>query len=45
MMTVFLKLLRLGGRAADPLPRDPIDHPALRAMSPRELADLPFGRA
>ena len=23
---------------------DDIDHPALRAMSPRELADLPFPR-
>ena len=23
---------------------DPLSHPALRAMSPRELADLPFGR-
>lgn len=23
---------------------DPIDHPALRHLSPRELADLPFPR-
>lgn len=23
---------------------DPLSHPALRNMSPRELADLPFGR-
>ncbi len=25
--------------------RDPLAHPALEAMSERELADLPFGRA
>lgn len=25
-------------------PRDPLDHPALKAMSPRELADIPFPR-
>lgn len=24
--------------------RDPLSHPALAAMSPRELADLPFNR-
>jgi len=24
--------------------RDPLTHPALAAMSPRELADLPFDR-
>lgn len=25
--------------------RDPLSHPALEAMSARELGDLPFGRA
>lgn len=41
----MLDLLR---RLFPPLPRpdpaDPLDHPALRAMSPRELADLPLPR-
>jgi hypothetical protein len=25
--------------------QDPLEHPALRAMTPRELADIPFPRA
>ncbi len=24
---------------------DPLSHPAFKAMSPRELADIPFGRS
>jgi hypothetical protein len=35
-------LFRSAPRLASP--RDPIDHPALRAMSLRELADLPMPR-
>lgn len=30
--------------SVDPVESDPFDHPALRAMSARELADLPFDR-
>lgn len=32
------------GPSADAPGADPGDHPALRALSPRELADLPFPR-
>lgn len=34
---------RLGPQVEAPVP-DPLDHPALRRMSPRELADLPLPR-
>ncbi|HEX9858717.1 MAG TPA: hypothetical protein VGA75_10195 [Paracoccaceae bacterium] len=40
---MFLKLLRRIGRARAMIP-DPIDHPDIRAMTLRELADLPFPR-
>ncbi|SIO33094.1 hypothetical protein [Vannielia litorea] len=36
---------RLLARLFPPLPApDPIDHPALRRLSPRDLADLPLPR-
>jgi hypothetical protein len=53
MLQIFLTLFR---RAAEltrtepaeergpPCPSDPMSHPALKAMSPRELADIPFPR-
>lgn len=50
MIQIFLSLL---GRlhfttvpAEDPAvdPNDPLSHPALKAMSARELADIPFPR-
>lgn len=40
--------IRLGRRSArrtpraESLPFDPLSHPAIRRMSPRELADLPL---
>lgn len=36
-----------GSPRAETLPFDPLSHPAVRRMSPRELADLPLadGRA
>lgn len=43
--------IRLGRRRArrnpraESLPFDPLSHPAIRRMSPRELADLPLGVA
>lgn len=41
----MLKLLaRLFPPLPAPDPADPLTHPALRAMSPRELADLPLPR-
>ncbi|MDQ0395349.1 hypothetical protein [Labrys monachus] len=27
-----------------PVPPEPLDHPSLRAMTPRQLADLPIDR-
>ncbi|GEM_PF-3006692 len=39
------KFLRLGrNRPADTPPLDPLDHPAIRAMTPDQMADLPFPR-
>jgi hypothetical protein len=51
-MKIFLTLRRLfAARRACTYPEsaevwtgDPLDHPAIRRMTPRELADLPFDR-
>lgn len=40
---MFLKLFRRIGRGREMIP-DPIDHPDIRSMTLRELADLPFPR-
>jgi len=44
MLNLLLNLLRWLAAPADldDNPRDPLMHPALREMSQRELADLPF---
>lgn len=39
------KLLRLGpSRPSTTPPADLLDHPAIRAMTPDQMADLPFPR-
>jgi hypothetical protein len=52
-MKIFSRIRRLlhrpyaGATAAEnkaPSPADPMDHPDIRRMSLRELADLPFNR-
>jgi hypothetical protein len=39
-----LSILSMIFRFSEPSPSDPIDHPDLRRMTQRELADLPFPR-
>lgn len=39
-MSILRKIFRL----SEPISTDPIDHPDLRRMTSRELADLPFPR-
>ena len=42
---LFLRSVARGHRPPPaPVAPDPIDHPDLRRMSPRDLADLPFPR-
>ena len=41
---VTLALRRRLGPADEPPAPEPLDHPALRGLSPRELADLPLPR-
>jgi hypothetical protein len=46
MLNLLSNLLRWLAAPADvgTNPRDPLMHPALRVMSQRELADLPFAK-
>lgn len=51
MMKIFSTALERVGRPFDAPPEpegehfsDPLSHPVLKAMTPRELADIPFPR-
>ena len=49
MIKLFWNRLRRADATRDPFAEaryaaDPLDHPAIRAMSARELADIPFPR-